>query len=202
MMGLHLPFVRPVRVMLDVLGLASAQLVPNAWRILMACSILWRWVLEPTGAEYPDLKAHEFLSLHGCKCLDKNLCSFSSHNKIVQLEWKYSHSKDWQSIFFFVLGDGWKFLTDEISNQEFPIRVLWSPVPDEHEFEILLSTWEEARIQLVQAWTDKNASSTWLDVILTPPNIDRFLMVPIRVHVLGREFLSAPSPVSGLKRGL
>lgn len=76
LMGLHLPFCYLVRDILDFLGLALAQLVPNSWRILMACCVAWRQVLEPMGDEYPDLIAYEFLYIHGVHHLDGNLYSF------------------------------------------------------------------------------------------------------------------------------
>lgn len=40
--GLKVPFYSPVHKVLDRLELAPAQLIPKAWRILVACYILWR----------------------------------------------------------------------------------------------------------------------------------------------------------------
>lgn len=40
--GLRLPLPRPVRNLLDHLGLAPSQLHLNSWRILMCCCVLWR----------------------------------------------------------------------------------------------------------------------------------------------------------------
>lgn len=96
--------------------------MPNAWQILMACNVLWRQVLEPTGNGYPNMTAHEFLSLHGFRHLDGNLCSSRAHNWLVQLKLKYSHAKKWQRKSFFVSGEGWEFPPCEAMNQEFPIR--------------------------------------------------------------------------------
>lgn len=61
--GALFEFVLLVCDVLDVLGLSLAQLVPNAWRILMACCTLWWRVLELMDDEYPDLTALEFLYL-------------------------------------------------------------------------------------------------------------------------------------------
>lgn len=40
-MGLRLPLCHPVCDVLEFLGFVPSQLVPNAWRILMACCIAW-----------------------------------------------------------------------------------------------------------------------------------------------------------------
>lgn len=112
----------------------------------MAYCILWQRVLEPTGDEYPDLIAYEFLSLHGFRCLEGNTCSFSSHSKLVELERKYSQPKIGKISFSFISGTGWEFLTDEFSGQEFPLRAYWFPFPDEDDSKVLLSPREEARV--------------------------------------------------------
>lgn len=79
----------------------------------------------------------------------ETFCSFRSHNKLIKLERKYSHAKDWERKFFFVSRVSWEFPANETLNQEFLVRACWSPVSSEHDFEILLSPLEEARIQLV-----------------------------------------------------
>lgn len=48
---------------------------------------------------------------------------------------------------------------------------------------------------------EENNNSIWLDVILTHANIDRFVILPNRAHVFGRQFLGAPLSLSGWKRG-
>lgn len=48
-MGSRLPLLLPVHDVSGVLGLALAQLVPNACTIVMACCIFWWRVVEPTG---------------------------------------------------------------------------------------------------------------------------------------------------------
>lgn len=70
--------------------------------------------MEPTVEDYPDFTDREFLSLH-VRHLYGNLCSFRSHSKLVQLECKYSHAKNWAKKFFFVLGRGCGFSADEAS---------------------------------------------------------------------------------------
>lgn len=61
---------------------------------------------------------------------------------------------------FFVSGDGREFPEDKSVNQKFSIRASWNPIPDESGLEIILSDQEEAYTWLVQAWADKNNSST------------------------------------------
>lgn len=140
----------------------------------MACYILWRSILEPTGDEYPNLTAREFLSLHKFKCLDEYLCSFRSYSESVQLEGKYSHAKDWGNKFFFFFFNFWFELGIPANGP--PIRACWSLVPNEDDFEVLLSPRKEARVQLVRNWVQDNPKLCFPDIILTPSNIERLLM--------------------------
>lgn len=111
----------------------------------------------------------KFFSLHGFRHLDGNLCNFRSHNKIVELERKYSHAKDWQNKFLFVSGVGWEFPTVEVPNREFPLKACWSLVSNKHEFKILLSPREETRIRLVQTWvTNKHIRTNLVLQGVTP----------------------------------
>lgn len=55
LIGLHFPFCRAIRDVLDYLSLALAQLHPNTWRTLLSCCVVWCRVLELAGEEYPNL---------------------------------------------------------------------------------------------------------------------------------------------------
>lgn len=67
---------------------------------------------------------------------------------------------------------------DEAPNQEFLLRACSSPVPDEGDFKVLLSLCEEACIQLIAKRVGDNPKLCFLDQILTPKNIERFVTVP------------------------
>ncbi|KAG6620653.1 hypothetical protein I3842_Q055400 [Carya illinoinensis] len=58
--GLRRFFWRPLRDILDLLGLASAQLHPFALRAYVCDCIVFRMVLEPLGDPYFDLIAWKF----------------------------------------------------------------------------------------------------------------------------------------------
>lgn len=52
----------------------------------------------------------------------------------------------------------------------------------------------------MHAWVEQNDSSTWTNVLLTCANINRFVILPSRAHIFGRQFLGAPSLPHGQKR--
>lgn len=107
--GLQLLFCRHIHDILNFLGLAPAQLHPNAWRLLVVSCVIFRRVLSSDFEEYPDLTAQEFLSVYWVLCLNESLCSFqalSSEKRIASLERQHSHIKAWSHQFFFVSGSG------------------------------------------------------------------------------------------------
>lgn len=57
---LWLPFYHYIQDVLDFIGLASSQLHPNAWRILIFCCVVWHRVLHYGGEEYPNLTLGSF----------------------------------------------------------------------------------------------------------------------------------------------
>lgn len=64
----------------------------------------------------------------------------------------------------------------------------------------MLSPLEDAQIRIVQNWVNNNGSSTWFDTLLTPTNIEIYVMVPSRAHVLIRKLLGVPALAGNLKR--
>lgn len=111
--SLRLPFCRPIRDVLDFLGLALAQVHPNAWRILTSCCVAWHMVLESIREEYLDLTAREFLFTHAVCALEGNIYNFHS------LGSRHVTPKQWQSKFFFTSGERWGFLLGEVAPQAF-----------------------------------------------------------------------------------
>lgn len=110
--GLRLPFGHPIWDILYYLALALSQLYPNAWRILLLCSVVWRMVLGTKGEDYLDLTAR---FTHGVQHHDGNLCHFNSCSKyrVTCLEPNFSCIQEWFKMFFFLWGRGWEFPIDD-----------------------------------------------------------------------------------------
>lgn len=102
------------------------------------------------------------------------------------MEHCYSHAKEWQWKFFFVFGEGWEFPSNEANRRKLPVCVTWGLALDDRGFKIILSNCEEARLRLVHTWVEQNYSSTWIDILLTRANINRFMVSPSRAHLFGR----------------
>ena len=99
----RLPFHLVVRKLLNYLNLASHQLVPNAWRVLYSCMVMWPLTL---GKQH-QLTVREFLYLHQVHKNSDGLGVFNvqtRRGKFIQLEPKYSSNKGWKTHFFFTLG--------------------------------------------------------------------------------------------------
>ena len=101
--GFRLLFLPIVRELLQYLDLPPHQLVPNAWRVLHSCILLWPLVL---GKQH-QLTVREFMYLHR---VHKNLGSPWVYNiqtrreKLIQLGTKYSNNRGWKNHFFFASG--------------------------------------------------------------------------------------------------
>ena len=117
--GFRLPFLLVARELLGYLNLAPHQLVPNTWRVLHSCMVLWPLAL---GKQH-QLTIREFLYLHR---VHKNLGGPEVFNvqtrqgKLIQLETKYSSNRGWKIHFFFTLGQ-WEFaLTEKAQGPRVP----------------------------------------------------------------------------------
>ena len=103
----RLLFLPVVRELLDYLNLAPHQIVPNVWRVLYGCMVLWPLAL---GKEH-RLTAREFLHLHR---VHRNPESPGVYNfqtwwgRLIQLEPRYASNQGWKNKFFFASGQ-WEF---------------------------------------------------------------------------------------------
>lgn len=154
--------------------------------------MIFRRVLSFGPEKYPDLTALEFLSVYQVLSLDVSLCTFqarSSEKCIATLERRHSYTKDWSQRIFFVSDSGWEYPEGVLVHQEFPVRAIWSYVPNSRGLSIRLSRREEARVAIVLAWVAAHPLDTKTDVVLTEASIRRFLSNPNNSYVLGRDFL-------------
>lgn len=74
---------------------------------------------------------------------------------------------------------------------EFLVHASWAVVPQTSTVKINLSLREQYHIAMVYSWADRNYQEKMSDALLTREIIDRFLTVPSRSHMLGRDFLHA-----------
>lgn len=78
----------------------------------------------------------------------------------------------------FIFCQGWQFPSREALKGEFPVNTNWCRVPDDKVMTVALSKWEQALIDMVLAWV-QDEDAIWTEALLTPANIDFFLLCPI-----------------------
>lgn len=193
--GLHLPICHLVRNVLNLLGLAPAQLHLNAWQLLVAsCIIYWR-VLNTGSEEYPNLTTQEFLSVYHVLHLDESFCSFQAcmvSRRIASLESRHSLIKDWSPKFFFVSSSGWEYPEGEKDHKEFLIQVVWSYVPLANSLSVDFSRKEEARLATLLFCVSAHPYDAETDVVLCDVNIRSYLTALDRSYVLGTTSRGTP----------
>lgn len=101
---------------------------------------------------------------------------------------------NWQRRNFRISGNGWENPSSEARIIEFPVRASWEVVPKDGIRKINLSLREKDRIEIVYFWVVQNPQ--------VPKYIDRFLIIPDRLYVFGREFLQFLVPHPTHKRPL
>jgi hypothetical protein len=205
--GLRFPIPHEVREVLAYLSLAPSQLMPNGWRILLACSVLWPSVL---GAKR-RLSVKEFLYCYRpeeyigvwtfhCRCSERNLVSDLPSN-----------NKKWRNRFFFVSGSEWKFGNMDKTDKRMPIGVnrRWGYPPPESEFvmvffptsvhcgilpawfcllisflsyaacsEPTLSVEESDRVDQLVKWAAKNRTKRSFSELTSTENMQKYLFHP------------------------
>lgn len=168
--GVCLPFCRLVREILHYLGLATVQLIPNGWRLLMSSCIIARKALSLAREVYPDQMAQEFLSVYRINRHPGSLCGFQARVpgwRIAALESRYSSFKDHTKRFFFVSGSGWEFPEKEKAQGEFPIQVNCGRLPFMQSIEIRLTPEEEAQVEKVIKWAQRHKYESNTDIALS-----------------------------------
>ena len=108
--GLRFPVHPFIMKLLHYLNLAPRQLMPNSWRILISCMVIWT-----TIADGDMLTVNEFVHLY---CLKESkefgyyeFIPWDRKSRLVADLPSSSHY--WKSRYFFVSGDGWETLSDD-----------------------------------------------------------------------------------------
>jgi hypothetical protein len=128
--GLRLPFHPCIREVLWFLGLSPGQLLPNAWRILVSCSVLWAAATEDKARLTPEA----FLYCHQVSMAAQGWWYFSRRdNTAPAIEGLPSANKRWKDKFFFLSGEGWEFPAWEERTSASKIRVFWGEVHPSRE---------------------------------------------------------------------
>ena len=99
-----------VRELFSYLHLASAQLVPNSWRILISCMVVWM-----STNDGDVIRRDKFLHFYRLrKSKDPDYYEFKLWNKASRLILNYPSSlRNWKPNFFFISRSGWEFIPSE-----------------------------------------------------------------------------------------
>ena len=120
--GLHFPIHPFYREVLFHLKIAPAQLIPNVWRTMMCCMVIWSTVNDGDF-----IKVDEFL--YSYRLMESKLKGYwefrpwDKKSKIV-LE-SPSFYRDWKQRFFFILGEGWETLSNENLDEALRFLCQW-----------------------------------------------------------------------------
>ena len=125
--GLRFPVHPFIMELLHYLNLAPRQLMPNSWRIVISCMVIWMII-----ANRDMITLGEFVHLYRLKeSKELGYYEFVPWNKksrpVVDLPSSFCN---WKSRFFFVSSDGWETLSDDF----------WGDVPR------LLRRWETPQL--------------------------------------------------------
>ena len=107
--GLRFPIHLFIIELLHHLKIAPRQLMPNSWRIIISCMVIWT-----TIADGDMITLNEFVHLYHLKTSKETgyyeLLPWDSRSSlIVNLPSSFRY---WKSRYFFVSGDGWETLSD------------------------------------------------------------------------------------------
>ena len=108
--GLRFPAHPFVRELFSYLHLALAQLVPNSWRVVISCMVVWM-----SANDGDVIKKDKFLHFYRLKnSKDPGYYEFKSWDRASRLILDYPSSlRNWKPNFFFVSGSGWEFVPSE-----------------------------------------------------------------------------------------
>ena len=114
--GLRFPVHPFIMELLYHFNLAPGQLMPNSWRIVISCMVIWT-----TIADGDMISVNEFVHLYRLKeSREFGYYEFVPWNRKARLVADLPSSfRYWKSRYFFVSGDGWETLPDD----------LWGNVP-------------------------------------------------------------------------
>ena len=109
--GLRFPIHPFIMSLLSSLNLAPGQLVPNAWRTIISCMLIWVFVYEGDM-----ISLNEFLHLYRLKPSTHygyyELLPWNRNSRIVS--GLPSSFYDWKSRYFFISGSRWKAMSDDL----------------------------------------------------------------------------------------
>ena len=108
--GLRFPVHPFIMELLDHLHIALGQLMPNSWRIVISCMVIWT-----TIADGDMITLNEFTYLYRLKeSKEFGYYEFVPWDRrsclVVDLPSSFCY---WKSRYFFVSGDGWKTLSND-----------------------------------------------------------------------------------------
>ena len=105
--GLRFPAYPFVREHFSYLHLVLAQLVPNSWRIVISCMVVWM-----STNDGDVIKKGEFLHFYRLKkSKDPSYYEFKPWDRVSKLIPDYPSSlRNWKPNFFFVSRSGWEFV--------------------------------------------------------------------------------------------
>ena len=108
--GLRFPIHPFVRETFSYLHLALAQLVPNSWRILVSCMVVWM-----SANDGDVIRRDEFLHFyHLRKSKDPGYYEFKPWDKASRLILDYPYFlQNWKPNFFFISESDWEFVPSE-----------------------------------------------------------------------------------------
>ena len=108
--GLRFPVHPFVRELFSYLHLTSAQLVPNSWRILVSCMVVWMSINNDDV-----IRGDKFLHFYRLrKSKDHGYYEFKSWDRASRLILDYPTSlRNWKPNFFFIFESSWEFVLGE-----------------------------------------------------------------------------------------
>ena len=108
--GLRFPIHSFIMELLHYLNIALRQLMPNSWRIVISCMVIWAIIVDGDM-----ITLNKFVHLYHLKESKEfgyyELVPCDRRSRlIVDLPSSFRY---WKSRYFFVSGDGWETLSDD-----------------------------------------------------------------------------------------
>jgi len=124
--GLKFPLSSLHRQLLQYLGLAVAQISPNAWRVFLSLEVLYGVTSDGTRR----LTVKEFFHCYRPDKIaqSKDMYSFVTKSPLSRLVCETPDSnKNWKSRYFFIGGDKWMCHPDDTDYM--PVNKTWGILP-------------------------------------------------------------------------
>ena len=120
--GLHFPIHPFIRELFFHLLLAPAQLVPNSWRIVICCMVVWM-----SANDGDTIRIDEFLHFYRLRQSKiPRIWEFKPWDRNSRLILDSSSSlRNWKMSFYFVSSEGWETVPSENSNDAPRLLCSW-----------------------------------------------------------------------------